>query len=123
MPYAVVWEAQVSIDIDGITALRRHIVGDGRAGLALEEILHLHLSCLNGIGVLKGEVFLEIAAGASLGKVPEGAGGDVGVRHGLAEQVQILREIVGIEGAQAGGKVVSAGGGIGSARSHVVVVV
>ena len=80
MSYPVIGEAQVAVDIDGITALRLDIMRNSRSGCALEEILHLHLRRLNGVGVFQREEFLEEATRAPFSEVPLCAGGDVGLR-------------------------------------------
>src|SRR5207248_11764170 len=111
MSYSVIGEAQVTVDIDGITALRLDIMRNSRSGRALEEVLHLHLRSLHRVGVLQSEEFLEVATRAPFGEVPLCAGGDVGLLQGLAKQIQVLREIVGVKGAEAGCKIIR--GGIG----------
>src|SRR5579859_3999185 len=53
MPDAVIGETQIAIDVDGVAALRRYVMGNGRPGRTLEEVLHLHLRRLDGVGIFK----------------------------------------------------------------------
>src|SRR6266567_4511549 len=118
----------VSVDTDCIAALWRDTMHDSRPGACFEEVLNFDLRGLNWIGIFQREVFLEIITGAiptnaPLCKIPGSAGGSGLMRNRQTKRHQVLREIVGIIGTQACGKIIGATIRIGSAATHIIVVI